>query len=376
MKIFINYRRDDVPNAVHMIAQYLMLEYGPENVFYDRQAIKKAEVFTKSIENALDNCLVLIAVIGKNWHKLLNTKKAFNENDFVLFEIEKAMENGVTILPILVDNVEMPPKDMLPPEIRELSLINALDYMSDLKHQDKEKAALIMEINEIIKNRKNKGGLSKVKESNYISKIKETINSEEEGNKVLEYLKINPLKENYCNQILNSKEHSRIHMLAYALLTDLVPYLKLNELKFVLIPPFTAEYFLQNLNIGENGENEEKRTIFSLPFYININTNQLQDIFGNSKTLNDLRDCIVNADTETNQKFKLPDLSELIQAHMSNLLCTANYPQIEYCCKDKNNISEFYNVMLLRNSDKSSFKTCSVSPRSSITQHYRILINK
>ncbi len=133
MKIFINYRRDDEANIAFAIANALMTEYGVSNVFFDRQAIKAGSEFPQEIDNALENCLIFIPVIGREWLKIMSKRQTFEEDDYVLNEIEHALEKGVKVLPILVDDTSMPSKKDLPPKLSKLSIINAINISSDPK---------------------------------------------------------------------------------------------------------------------------------------------------------------------------------------------------------------------------------------------------
>jgi len=149
MKIFINYRRDDEANIVFAIANSLMKEFGVENVFFDKQAIKAGSEFPKEIDKALDSCRVFIAVIGRKWLDIMNKRRALDENDYVLNEIEQAMDKGVFILPVLVDHTHMPSEKDLPPALRGLSYINAVNISSDPKHLPSDIRLLTVELNDI-----------------------------------------------------------------------------------------------------------------------------------------------------------------------------------------------------------------------------------
>jgi len=133
MKIFINYRRDDEANIVYAIANALMREFGVEYVFFDKQAIRVGSDFPQEIDSALDNCRVFIAVIGRKWLDIMNKRRALDENDYVLNEIEHAMGKGVFILPVLVDDTPMPSEKDLPTTLKGLSFINAVNISSDPK---------------------------------------------------------------------------------------------------------------------------------------------------------------------------------------------------------------------------------------------------
>jgi len=149
MKIFINYRRDDEANIAFVIANALMREYGVSNVFFDRQAIKAGSEFPQEIDNALENCRIFIPVIGREWLNIMNKRRTFEEDDYVLNEIEHALEKGVIVLPILVDDTSMPSKKDLPPKLSKLSIINAVNISSDPKRLPLDIKLLITELNDI-----------------------------------------------------------------------------------------------------------------------------------------------------------------------------------------------------------------------------------
>jgi uncharacterized protein (TIGR02145 family) len=133
LKIFINYRREDEANIAFSIANSLMGIYGVGNVFYDRQAIPAGSEFPKEIDRALDKCLVFIPVIGKEWLNTMKKREAFEEKDYVMDEIEHALDKGVSVLPVLVDDTPMPSEKDLPPKLKRLSIINAINISSDPK---------------------------------------------------------------------------------------------------------------------------------------------------------------------------------------------------------------------------------------------------
>jgi hypothetical protein len=149
MKIFINYRRDDEANIVFAIANALMLEFGVENVFFDKQAIRAGSDFPEEIERALEDCRIFIPVIGRKWMKILNQKHALDEKDYVLSEVEHALDIGVIILPILIDDTLMPSEKELPPNLSRLSLINAVNISSDPNRLHSDIKLLIAELNDI-----------------------------------------------------------------------------------------------------------------------------------------------------------------------------------------------------------------------------------
>jgi hypothetical protein len=47
-------------------------------------------------------------------------------NDYVRLEIWRALQQRIRVIPVLLDDVDMPPPDQLPPDMRTLSTIGAL----------------------------------------------------------------------------------------------------------------------------------------------------------------------------------------------------------------------------------------------------------
>jgi len=163
VKIFINYRRQtDEDNLVFAIANSLMREFGVENVFFDKQVIKAGSEFPREIDKALENCRIFIPVIGREWLKIMKKRQALEEPDYVLNEIEHALEKGVFVLPILLDNTSMPSEKDLPAKLSRMSLINAVNISSDPKQLPRDVKLLISELNDIFSRSPRKSGSSKI----------------------------------------------------------------------------------------------------------------------------------------------------------------------------------------------------------------------
>lgn len=147
-KLFLNYRRDDNSTVTHAIAQSLMLEYQTENVFFDRQKIRPGRLFPKDIDKSLDECAILIVIIGKKWLDLLNQRSTFDVEDFVVSEIGYALAKGKVVLPVMLDDTNMPRPSELPDKIRSLSYVNATRFStSDIINSTK---ILIRDINALL----------------------------------------------------------------------------------------------------------------------------------------------------------------------------------------------------------------------------------
>jgi hypothetical protein len=134
-KIFISYIRNDMPWAVARVYDRLMGEFSCEGVFLD-QEIPAGVQFPARLEEAIRDCAVVMVVIGREW---LNTiaSRAPDRPDWVRFEITKAIEQGKTIIPILLDDVQMPASADLPDDIKILATthsmrVRCVDFLGDM----------------------------------------------------------------------------------------------------------------------------------------------------------------------------------------------------------------------------------------------------
>src|SRR5262245_30111686 len=71
-KVFICYRRDDGAGSAGRVKDRLELEFGPDLLFMDVDAIPLGVNFTKVLREEVAKSDVLLAVIGPNWLKLVD----------------------------------------------------------------------------------------------------------------------------------------------------------------------------------------------------------------------------------------------------------------------------------------------------------------
>jgi hypothetical protein len=141
-KIFISYRRDDVPGDARSIYDGLTRRFGRSRVFMDVDDVLAGQRFDRELERALAQCDVLIAVIGLRWAELLKDKEQSGERDFVHDEIASALERGIVVIPVRVGREErMPPLPRvsdLPRKIRDLVLYQKHDITHERFGRDVE----------------------------------------------------------------------------------------------------------------------------------------------------------------------------------------------------------------------------------------------
>jgi len=141
VRVFISYRRDDSAYAAQVLYERLEAELGTGSVFIDVESIPLGANFLKRLRSEVARCDVLLAVIGNNWLIAQDEemrRRLDDPSDFVRIELAIALGRGVRLIPVLVDNANMPRADSLPVELRDLAHRNATelrpgsDFRSDL----------------------------------------------------------------------------------------------------------------------------------------------------------------------------------------------------------------------------------------------------
>ncbi len=127
--IAISYRREDSTGVAGRIYDRLQTEFGKGKVFMDFDSIPYGVDFRENIRGTLQKTDVLVAVIGPNWLGQRGQgggKRIEDPADFVRLEIAGALQRGIPIIPVLVDDTPMPPATTLPAEIEGLAFRNGL----------------------------------------------------------------------------------------------------------------------------------------------------------------------------------------------------------------------------------------------------------
>jgi TIR domain len=129
-QIFLSYRRSDSEYIAPMLSEKLQQHFGEDSVFFDVDTIPLGVDFREYIEKNVAQCDVLIAIIGDQWLRAVDGKgnrRLDDPSDFVRIEIESALKRSIPVIPVLVDKVEMPAADDLPPSIQSLVYRNATE---------------------------------------------------------------------------------------------------------------------------------------------------------------------------------------------------------------------------------------------------------
>src|SRR5439155_16774635 len=150
--IAISYRREDSTPVAGRLHDRLRAEFGDENVFMDFDSIPYGVDFREHIKSTLERADVVVAVVGPGWLGAQNeaSRRIDDPTDFVRLEIAGALQRGIPVIPVLVDDTPMPQVENLPADLKGLAFRNALilDTGVDFHHHADR---LIAGIRELVK---------------------------------------------------------------------------------------------------------------------------------------------------------------------------------------------------------------------------------
>src|SRR5207302_8343726 len=148
--IAISYRREDSTPVAGRLHDRLQADFGKGNVFMDFDSIPYGVDFREQIKQTLERARVVIAVIGPTrlGGRGKGNRLIDDPADFVRLEIAIALQRGIPIIPVLIDNTPMPQVDNLPDDLRGLAFRNALilDTGVDFHHHADRLIAGIREL--------------------------------------------------------------------------------------------------------------------------------------------------------------------------------------------------------------------------------------
>jgi hypothetical protein len=150
--VFICYRRSDQTAMANRLYDKLCSKFASWCVFMDTGSLEPGVDFRQELQGALERCTVLIAIIGPGWLEAADSagqRRLDDPNDLVRRELEQALEQGMRLIPLLVDGAQMPRPDDLPPSIAPLT--RRQSYAISHAHFSAESVELIKTIGRIIK---------------------------------------------------------------------------------------------------------------------------------------------------------------------------------------------------------------------------------
>lgn len=127
--IFISYRRDDTRQAAGRLADDLSDQLGAERIFRDIEKIELGVDFEQALNQALENCEIMLVLIGRQWLMVADAqgqRRLDHPNDWIRIEIVTALKRGVRVVPVLIDGAPLPSEADLPEDLRPLVRRQAL----------------------------------------------------------------------------------------------------------------------------------------------------------------------------------------------------------------------------------------------------------
>ncbi len=127
--IFISYRRSDSEYAAGALGRELRSHFDRQLVFRDKEDIDGGVSWKQKVLEEIDKDSALLVLIGKNWANVTDSdgkRRLDNPDDPLRLEIADAFKDGAAVIPILLENAEMPRAAELPSDMRLLADINAL----------------------------------------------------------------------------------------------------------------------------------------------------------------------------------------------------------------------------------------------------------
>lgn len=138
-RFFLSYRRDDAGGIAGRIYDRLRDRFGAENVFLDTATIRLGDRFVESIGRAIEQCDVLLAIIGPKWASITTVdgqRRLDDPNDYVRLEIKVAIQAEKRVVPTLVEGAKMPTANELPFDLRPLVERQAITIRNESFDQD------------------------------------------------------------------------------------------------------------------------------------------------------------------------------------------------------------------------------------------------
>jgi TIR domain len=128
--IFLNYRRADTAGHAGRLTDLLDARFGRGTVFRDVESIDGGTDFVHAIQRAVGSARLMLVLIGNTWTTETapdGTRRLDDPEDFVRLEIATALRQGLPVLPVLVEGAQMPAERDLPPDLKPLARVQAVE---------------------------------------------------------------------------------------------------------------------------------------------------------------------------------------------------------------------------------------------------------
>jgi TIR domain/Domain of unknown function (DUF4384) len=127
--VFISYRRQDSAGHAGRLFDRLLERLGREGVFMDVAGIDAGIDFVHTLNRAVGSCQLLLAVIGPDWLKSVDSRgrRLDDPADFVRIEISAALQRDIPVIPVLVGGASLPSAELLPADLASLARRQAVE---------------------------------------------------------------------------------------------------------------------------------------------------------------------------------------------------------------------------------------------------------
>jgi TIR domain len=146
--VFISYRQSDSKPWALLLRDDLVEVFGPERIFLDRDTLG-AGSWREQIERGLAGCKVLLLLIGRGWLGAADAqgRRLDHPDDVHRREIAYALgREGLTVVPVLLDDAPMPTAAELPEDLRALAECQARRLSDQAARREVDVRALAADI--------------------------------------------------------------------------------------------------------------------------------------------------------------------------------------------------------------------------------------
>jgi len=106
----------------------------------DIDSLKAGDLFANKIDENLQNCVVMLVMMGHSWASLPDAQGARridNPGDYPRMEVAAALKRGIHVIPVLVGDTPLPKREELPSEIaglvdRQVLRLSREDFDADM----------------------------------------------------------------------------------------------------------------------------------------------------------------------------------------------------------------------------------------------------
>jgi hypothetical protein len=116
--VFVNYQVRNQSAHASLLHGELSRRFGQRFAFLASSSIAPGADFVDAVFANLWRCRVLLALIGKDWLDHLGEAGA---DGWVRRELAEAFQQGIRVIPVLIDGVELPGQGVLPTDIAQLA---------------------------------------------------------------------------------------------------------------------------------------------------------------------------------------------------------------------------------------------------------------